>query len=400
MKTTIQLPFTTLVLMISFASVNAVLFSPALPNIAEFFSISDITAQQTISWFLIGYALGQLVYGPIANRFGRKPALYIGISLQITSSLLCVLAGTMHYYPLLVLGRFLLALGAGVGLKMTFTLVNECYAPKEASQKISYLLLAFAITPGLGVALGGILNSHFGWMSCFFASAFYGLILLLLVGRLPETQKNLNYDSLKPSYLLSAYGKQFKNSQLIAGGLLMGACTSFIYAFAAIAPFIAINAFGMSSTEYGIANILPSIGLILGSLIGAKLTNKHTLQSIMFMGLCITLVGVLAMFLCLCAKMPIMFSLFIPTITIYLGLCFILANASSIAMSGSDDKAHASAVMNFINMGTATVIVLCMGIFTLNTFLLPAIYILLSVFMMGMYKWLMLSKSDAEGLTS
>lgn len=388
MKEPIRLPFITMLLMISFASVNAVLFSPALPNIAAFFSISDITAQQTITWFLIGYALGQLVYSPIANRFGRKPALYVGISLQIASSFLCVLGGYTQQYYLLVLGRFLLALGSGVGLKMAFTLVNECYDVKMASQKISYLMLAFAITPGLGVALGGVLNEHFGWTSCFYAGALYGIVLLVLVSRLPETQKQLNYDALKLSHLLHAYRDQFKNSQLIAGGLLMGACTSFIYVFAAIAPFIAINTFAMSSAEYGLANILPPIGLILGSLIGAKLTNKYPLQTIILIGICIAIMGVIVMFIALLTKMPILFSIFIPTIIIYFGLCFVLANASSIAMSQSNDKSHAAAVMSFINMGTATMVVLSMGIFTLNTILLPIVYSMLSIAMIGAYKWL------------
>src|SRR5580700_3998703 len=88
MQSNRHLPFFTLLLMISFASVNAVLFTPALPAIAHFFMLSNDQAQLTVSWFLVGYALGQLIYGPLANRFGRKPALYAGISLQIVSSLL------------------------------------------------------------------------------------------------------------------------------------------------------------------------------------------------------------------------------------------------------------------------------------------------------------------------
>ena len=140
MQTRPELSFITLLMLISFASVNAVLFTPALPQIATSFAITTESAQQTLSWFLIGYALGQLIYGPLANRFGRKPALYSGVALQILSSLLCVLAGKLHFYPLLVLGRFLLALGSGVGLKMTYTLVNESYEPSIASQKISYLM--------------------------------------------------------------------------------------------------------------------------------------------------------------------------------------------------------------------------------------------------------------------
>jgi DHA1 family bicyclomycin/chloramphenicol resistance-like MFS transporter len=120
-QTKIQLPFMTLLLMISFASVNAVLFTPALPAIANYFTISNDLAGYTITWFLVGYAFGQLFYGPLANRFGRKPALYAGISLQIISSFICAFSGLVHVYAVLVLGRFLLALGSGVGLKMVFT---------------------------------------------------------------------------------------------------------------------------------------------------------------------------------------------------------------------------------------------------------------------------------------
>lgn len=150
--------FFTLLLMISFASVNAVLFTPALPDIAVFFGVSSGIAQHTMSWFLVGYTFGQLLYGPLANRFGRKPALYTGICLQIFSSLLCVFSGKLHLFSLLVLGRFLLALGSGVGLKMTFTLVYEYYTPEVARQKIAYLMLYFALMPGLGIALGGLLS--------------------------------------------------------------------------------------------------------------------------------------------------------------------------------------------------------------------------------------------------
>ena len=389
MQTETKLPFITLLFMISFASVNAVLFTPALPDIVSFFKITDATAQQTITWFLIGYAFGQLIYGPIANRFGRKPALYIGVSLQIISSLLCVFSGYIHEYTILVIGRFLLALGSGVGLKMTFTLVNECYEPKIASQKISYLMLAFAITPGLGVAIGGILNMHYGWMSCFYASAIYGFILLLMLTRLPETQKILNYNALKLSHLLHGYSAQFKNKQLIAGGLIMGGSTCFVYIFAALAPFIAINLFGMSSAEYGIANLLPPIGLILGSLISPRLVNRYSLELLIRTGILIAGTGVILMIVFMLMHMSVIISLFSPIIIIYFGLSFILANASSIAMSHTSDKAHGSAVMNFINMGIATIAVLSLGFFNTTQFILPIIYVIICIGMLLIYKCLL-----------
>lgn len=381
-----RLPFFTLLLLISFASVNAVLFTPALPNIANFFKISEDIAQHTITWFLIGYALGQLVYGPLANRFGRKPAIYAGISLQIISSLLCVLAGVIHEYWLLVIARFLLALGSGVGLKITFTLVNECYEPKVASKKISYLALGFAIMPGIAVALGGFLNSYFGWTSCFYAGALYGFALLFLATRLPETQHTLNLNALKFKHLVHEYLTQFKNIQLISGGLLMGSSTCFVYVFAAIAPFIVINIFGLTSSEYGLANILPPCGLIIGSMVGAKISEKYSLKSIMQTGILIISSGTLLMFLLMLIQLPILFSLFLPMMIIYFGLCFIIANASTIAMSQVSDKAHGSAVMNFINMGLATLVVLSLGLFPMKPLLLPFIYMILCIGMLAIFK--------------
>lgn len=386
MQSKIELPFFSLLLLISFASINAVLFTPALPDIAKFFTVSAGTAQLTITWFLIGYALGQLIYGPIANRFGRKPAIYVGIFIQILSSFLCVSAGFFHDFSLLIFGRFMLALGSGVGLKMTFTLVNECYEAKIASQKIAYLMLAFAITPGLGIALGGVLNSHFGWTSCFYAGAVYGFILFLLLIKLPETQKILDLDAFKANHLFTSYAVPFKNSQLTLGALVMGCFASFVYAFSAMAPFIAINLFHMSSVDYGFANLIPPIGLIAGSLCSARLIKVFSLQFIIQLGIVISCLGGIFMAIAMGMNCSVIISLFIPMAIIYIGLSFILANMSVLAMSQVSDKAHGSAVMNFINVGIATLVVLGLGFFSVKELVLPILIIVLCGIMMGIYK--------------
>lgn len=366
-----KLPFFTLLLLISFASVNAVLFTPALPAIAAFFAITDSAAQQTITWFLVGYTLGQLVYGPIANRYGRKPALYTGISLQIVSSLICVLAGFFHLFSLLMIGRFLLALGSGVGLKMTFTLINETHEPAAAGKKLSYLMLAFAIAPGLGVMIGGLLTAQWGWTGPFYASAIYGIILLFLTSKLPETKKVLELNALKLNHLIHAYTSQFKNFQLIRGGLLMGGATCFVYIFAVLAPFIAMNILHMTSTNYGTANLLPSIGLVLGSLLSAQLAEKYSALTIIRTGLMITILGCVGMLAASLFELSAILILFIPMMICYFGLAFVFANTSSIAMENVQDKAHGSAVMNFFNMGSPTLAVLALSEFQTTLLLLP-----------------------------
>src|SRR5262249_15680042 len=160
---------------------------------------------------------------------------------------------------------------------MTFTLVNETYDKATASRKISHLMLAFAVTPGLAVALGGFLNQHFAWTSCFYASALYGALLLCLVTQLPETLITKQFNALSIQHLVQSYSAVFKNKTLIAGGILMGSCTAFVYSFAATTPFIAMNLFSMTPAQYGLANLLPPVGLILGSLYSPTLIKKLTL---------------------------------------------------------------------------------------------------------------------------
>ena len=146
-----------LFLLTSFASFNAVLFTPALPAMAKFFAISAGTVQGTILYYLIGYSVGQLFYGPIANRYGRKPTLFGGIILEICSSILCLVAIRQQNFALLLCARFLLAAGAGVGLVLAYAMVNETFAPKAAAKRIAYLTLSFAVSPGISVFVGSIL---------------------------------------------------------------------------------------------------------------------------------------------------------------------------------------------------------------------------------------------------
>jgi len=289
-----QLSFVTLLMLISFASINAVLFTPALPTLANYFGLSNNQIELTLTYYLFGYTLGQLIYGPLANRFGRKPTLYIGIGVAIASSGLCIASGYFDAFSLLLVGRFCLALGAGVGLKMTFTLVNECYEPQQASKIISYLIMAFAIAPGLGVATGGVLTHYFGWQSCFYVSVIYSFALLMQVRRLPETLPIKDKSALQLSHLWKAYASVCK-PQLFMGGLLMGSCTSFVYVFAAVSPFIAINLMGLSSAQYGFVNLLPACGMLLGSLYSAHLTNHYAMLPIIRRGICIAAVGVALM---------------------------------------------------------------------------------------------------------
>lgn len=386
MKPIKKIPLLPLFLLISFASVNAVLFTPGLPQIADFFDIHDDKAQLTLSWFLIAYTVGQLIYGPLTNRYGKKTTLYIGICLQMFSSILCILSSPLHDFYLLVIGRFLLGLGSGVGLKITFTLVNEAFEPQEAAQKTAYLMMAFAVTPGLAVAIGGLMATHFGWESCFYLGLIYGLLLLFLVYHLPKMPHEPNKNALKIKNIMHGYGQQFKNKHLVAGGLLMGSATCFVYVYAAVAPFVAMKLFHMSPAHYGIASFLPSLGLLIGSLSSAALSTRYALKHVLQLGIGLSFITGCIMLLDTLYSQSAWLVLFIPTMLSYFGLSLILANSSALAMQAVHNKADGSAVMNFLNMGTATLVVLSLGYFSITPLLLPIILLTLAFFMSFVFK--------------
>ncbi|MHB1221554.1 MAG: MFS transporter, partial [Gammaproteobacteria bacterium] len=275
----------------------------------------------------------------------------------------------------LIFGRFLLALGSGVGLKMTFTMVNELYEPQQASRLLSYLIIAFAIMPGLSVALGGILITHFDWSSTFYACALYGIFLLVLVTRLTETKTQLDLNAFKISYLIKGYTTQFKNVGLIIGGLIIGGATCCLYAFSTLAPFIAIQKLQMPAIDYGLASLLPALGLLIGSLFSASLIKTFSSSRIIYLGIFISLVGGVAMLLLTHLKISAVYSIFLPAMFSYSGLSLVFANTSGVAMQYATDKANASAVMNFINIGFAMVVMLVVGKLDIEIYLLPILFL-------------------------
>ena len=367
----------TLIMMISFASVNAVLFTPALPQIAQYFKLSTSGAQITMTVFLVGYALGQLLYGPLANRFGRKPALFMGITVQIVAAIFCGLSSSLNSFPLLVWSRLFLALGSCVGLKMTFTLVSESFAITEGAQILSYAMLAFAITPSIATALGGYLSERLGFAYCFYFLAAYGIVLAILVMKLTETLKEKDITALKINVIIAKYKKQC-SLHLLRYAFIMGCSTAVVYLWAAVSPFLGIEKLHLTEREYGIWNLIPSSGMLVGFLLSGRLVKKFTAVKNIAIGAIITFVGVLIMFSGFLFHELNVWVLFMPMVIVFVGEALIINNSASYATTKSVDKSNASALLSFINMGVATISVLLVNIINSTAIVvMPILYLVL-----------------------
>ena len=385
--------FIILLLLVSFASVGAVLFTPALPSIREFFHLSIGEAQFTITSYLIGYALGQLPYGPLANYYGRKKTLYMGISLSIIGSLLCALSRPLESFGLLIVARFLQALGACVGLKISFTMIGDVYSQIDATRKISHIMMAFAVIPGFAVAMGGWITKLLNWESCFYFLALFGLFVLWLLARLPETAKSLDREALKLRSIFHGYGLKFKNKRLVISGLMMGCGSAVIYVFASKAPFIGIGLIGLAPNTFGNYNLIPLVGMFLGCLLAARLAGRFSFLSLLLMGIVASLFFSFTMFVPFVLGVLNVWSLFLPMVLIYLAEALIFANISAFGLASAKNKSNGSAILNFINLSTTVVAVLFLEfIYPESALLMPLSFIVF--FAVSFVLWRYLRKLD------
>ncbi len=369
-----------LLLLVSYGAVGAVLIVPALPAIQQFFDVSVGQAQLTVTAYLIGYGVGQLGYGPLANGLGRKKALAIGLSVAIVGSLACIFAASAGSFSLLVFARFLQALGATAGLKISYTMVADLYDPKEAAKHISRFILAFAIMPGIGTALGGLFTEWFGWESCLYFLVFYGVLLLALSICLPETAKTISQAALQPRNIIEGYLSMRTSRQLILCAFITGSCASILYTFASKSPFIGINLIGLGPQTFGLYSLIPSCGMVLGAFINPFLIKRFSLLRLVLCGSCVVFIGILGMLIPFATVGPSAYSLFLPTFVIYAGQSIAFANVAAHGLSGATNKANASAVLNFITIACAVITLLASELFTGGS---PTILPLIFLFFMG-----------------
>jgi len=376
----------TLIVLISFGSIGAALFTPAIPTIISAFEISVSTAQLTVTLYLLGYCIGQLFYSPLAKRYGRKPTLYFGISVALIGSLFCALAGPLHSFRLLLIARLVMSLGSSVGLSLTFLIISDYFYEKHARKITAYTMLAFAVVPGVSIAIGGVLVTYLPWESCFYFLTVYAFFALYLVYRLDETGPGKEKAATRLSIVIKHYRRDFKNPVLLIYSILIGSSTAFVYVFAATAPIIVISRMGIRPDVFGLFNLIPATGYFLGNFVAARLANHFETKTVLHWGLALMGVGVVILFILFWSGMRTPLTVFLPVSLLYFGIPLMYSNAAVLATFRVKDKPNASSIMSFINIGSAVI-----GILMIESIpgspgrVLTALFFGIFLFMIGLY---------------
>lgn len=246
------------------------IFVPALPEAGRDLGASVGTMQMTMSVYILGLAAGQLVYGPISDRFGRRPVLMVGLVIYASTGLWAAFAPDVH--ALIVL-RLLQALGGCSGMVIGRAMVRDTALAKEAAQRLALMNLMVVIGPGVAPLLGSALAATFGWRSIFFLLAALGVVNFLFTWTLlPETKPATT--STHASALARNYGQLLKSPAFLGYALGGGCATTAMYGFVAASPFIFTHQLGRPDYEVGMYLAIQFSGVWLGSVIAARLVSK------------------------------------------------------------------------------------------------------------------------------
>lgn len=258
------------------------MYLPALPELARAFAADPARVQWTLASFFLGFALGQAFYGPVADRWGRKPPLYGSMALFALASAGCALATSMD---VLIVLRFLQAMGACAGGVVARAMVRDLFPPKEAPRIYASLMLVMGVAPMLAPLVGGGLLAALGWRSVFWALAAIGIVgLALLHFRLPESHQGRNGRAGGLTGVLLAYGRLLGDRPFMAHTLAGGVAMAGMFAYISGSPFVFIQLYGVPAEHFGWFFGANAMGFIAMGQINGRLLNGVDPRRVLLMG--------------------------------------------------------------------------------------------------------------------
>jgi MFS transporter, DHA1 family, multidrug resistance protein len=276
-----------LLALITFSGTMAMhIFVPALPSVAADLGASTGTTQLTLSFYIVGLALGQLVYGPISDHLGRRPVLIVGMAVYAIAGLVAMLSPTIHT---LIAARLFQAVGGCAGLVLGRAIVRDNASGGDAARNLSLMNLVTVAGPGLAPLIGSALAAMAGWRSIFIVLCMLGVANLLLTWRLlPESSGGRGHDA---QTVLRSYGHLLRSRRFLGYALGGGCATTSLYAFIGAAPFIFVGQLNRPAHEVGIYLALTIVGVWFGSFTASRLVKKVSIGRLMVLGNLISCAG-------------------------------------------------------------------------------------------------------------
>jgi DHA1 family bicyclomycin/chloramphenicol resistance-like MFS transporter len=329
------------------------IFLPSLPAIQADLEVSAPVAQLVFSLSMAAIAVAMLGYGPLSDRFGRRPTLVCGLTLYLAGSLVSTVAPSI---AVLILGRTLQAVGGAGPLALTRTIIRDLYGRERAASMIAYLTMAMVVVPMMAPVIGGYLNDLISWRASFAFCAIVGAIVTAaVVARLPET----HHDRIAMpgvGAMLAGFVELLRTPAFRGFAFQSAFCIASFFSFAAAAPYVVIVVMGRSASTYGLFFMVISLAFMLGNFIAGRMSERVGVERMVLIGSSLSVMATLLALVCLMTVGWMPWALFGPTVLLAVGNGLSMPNALAGAISVEPRVAGAaSGLAGFLQMLLAAV---------------------------------------------
>ncbi|MGM0768446.1 MAG: Bcr/CflA family multidrug efflux MFS transporter [Pseudomonadota bacterium] len=330
------------------------MYLPALPQIGADFGTGTDQVQLTLSLYMLGFALAQLVCGPLADRFGRKPIMIGGFLLFALASIGCAFATNIET---LMLCRFLQALGGSAGPVLGRAAIRDIYTPREAARIMAILASIMALAPAVAPTIGGFMVSGLGWASIFVALAGYALIMAVVVAfGIPEPMRAEYRQPLRMCSLMRNYRTIATDISFLGYTLTNALIFSGLFAFLSGSSFVLIDFLGVEPEHFGLFFACIVVGYVTGNLTAIRLGSGLMPDQILVRGLTIAVAGGAVMAGLALAEIFSVWAVILPQTLFMIGVGMVLPQTMAGAMANFPHMAgSASALFGFTQMAIAAV---------------------------------------------
>jgi len=336
------------------------IFVPSMPGLQKTFGVSYATAQLTLTLYLIGTAVCQLIYGPLSDRFGRRPVVLAGQGVFVVASLAAALAPTIE---VLIAARAVQAVGGAAGIVISRAIVRDLYGREKAASVLGYLTVAWVLAPMLAPTFGGFLDGIGGWSASFYFLTGTGLLVwLAALGWLHETHYERGSVPVLSGLIIS-FGRLLRERKFVAYTLTLAFGSGVFFSFLAGAPYIMIAVLGRSPLEYGLWFIVVSFGYMAGNALSGRYSERAGVERMIGYGTALSLSGSLLSLAAVSAGFLSPVAIFLPMILVALGNGLTLPNGIAGAMSINPALAGTAAgLAGFMQMGLGAAISQSVGV--------------------------------------
>jgi MFS transporter, DHA1 family, multidrug resistance protein len=234
----------------AFGPLSTDMYIPSLPSLAQSLDTTVPAVQLTLSVYLLGFALSQLFYGPIADRFGRKPTILCGIAIYLVGSALCMAAGSIE---MLIVGRFIQSLGAAFGQVLGRAVIRDVAKPEESARVLAYATVIMGATSLITPSIGGLVTVYFGWQVIFAVLIAYALTYFLIVAvGFRESIAAVNRGAIRPTQMLANFGILLRHRVFLRNTVSVSFMFGTLFTFLSGSSFVFIDVYDVPTTRFGL----------------------------------------------------------------------------------------------------------------------------------------------------